>query len=264
MSPVDLHGKVALVTGATSGIGLEIAKALSRHRANVVFNGHLPPGTEAQPLCDLIASAGGWAAYLAADLMDRSQVEGLLEGVISSYGGVDVLVNNAGIQHVAAVDCLPADRWDAILAVNLSAAFHATRLALPSMKARGWGRIINIASVHGLVASVHKSAYVAAKHGLVGLTKVTALETARLPITCNAICPGFVGTPLAMAQFEALARNNGLTLAEARSRMVGDKQPSGGLVEASQVAAMAMFLIGDTCSEVRGATWTIDGGWTAQ
>jgi len=179
-------------------------------------------------------------------------------------GGVDVLVNNAGIQHTDRVEDFPVDRWDAVLAINLTAAFHTTRLALTTMRARNWGRIINIASVHGLVGSVNKAAYVAAKHGLLGLTKVTALETARTGVTCNALCPGWVLTPLVQRQVDDRAAREGLPDDEARQGLLLEKQPSGDFVGPEQIAATAMFLCSDAASQVRGAAWNLDGGWTAQ
>jgi len=177
---------------------------------------------------------------------------------------VDVLVNNAGIQHVAPVESFPVDRWDAVIALNLSAAFHATRCALPAMKARGWGRIINIASAHGLVASVEKAAYVAAKHGIVGLTKVVALETARTQVTCNAICPGWVLTPLVQKQIEARAAQQGIPVDQAKLALVSEKQPSGEFVTPEQLGELAVFLCSDAAQQVRGVAWAMDGGWTAQ
>jgi 3-hydroxybutyrate dehydrogenase len=180
------------------------------------------------------------------------------------FGSVDILVNNAGIQHVAPVEEFAPERWDAVLAINLSSAFHTTRLALPRMRRKGWGRIVNVASVHGLVASAHKSAYVAAKHGLVGLTKVVALETARTNITCNAVCPGWVLTPLVQAQVETRALSGGLTVEVARDELLAEKQPSGQFVTPEQLAELVCFLSSDAAAQVRGVAWTMDGAWTAQ
>jgi 3-hydroxybutyrate dehydrogenase len=184
--------------------------------------------------------------------------------ILNGFGDVDILINNAGIQHVAAIDAFPAERWDAVLAVNLTAAFHTTRLALAHMRAAGWGRILNIASVHGMVASVGKAAYVAAKHGLLGLTKVTALETARSNITCNALCPGWVQTPLVERQVSDRAVRDGVSEDVAREELLLEKQPSGEFVTTAQLGATAVFLCSDAASQVRGAAWNIDGGWAAQ
>jgi 3-hydroxybutyrate dehydrogenase len=255
-----LAGKTALVTGSTSGIGLEIAAGLAAAGANVLLNGFGDP----EPAIGLVRRAGTRVAYRCADLAQPAAIDALFAYARAELGGIDVLVNNAGIQHVAAVEDFPVDRWDAILAVNLSAAFHTTRLALPHMRAQNWGRIINVASVHGLVASTHKAAYVAAKHGLVGLTKVTALETARSGVTCNALCPGWVETPLVQHQVEARAATDGVSVGLAREALVAEKQPSGAFVTVEQLAAVAVFLCSPAASQVRGATWNVDGGWVAQ
>jgi 3-hydroxybutyrate dehydrogenase len=193
-----------------------------------------------------------------------AEIRDLVAEAERRFGGVDILVNNAGIQHVAKIVDFPEERWDAVIAINLTANFHAVKAVLPQMKRRGWGRIINIASTHGLVASVEKVAYVAAKHGVLGLTKVVALETAATPITCNAICPGWVLTPLVQRQVEARAAEAGIDLAAAQAALVGEKQPSGEFVAPDQVGALALFLCSEAAAQVRGAAWTIDGGWTAQ
>ena len=221
-----LKGKTALVTGSTSGIGLGIAKALAEQGANVVLNGF---GDATAPQAE-VAALGVQVAYHGADMSKPSEIEDMMKFAAARFGRVDILVNNAGIQHVAKVEDFPVEKWDAVIAINLSSAFHATRLALPAMKAANWGRVINIASVHGLVASAEKSAYVAAKHGLVGFTKVVALETARTDVTCNAICPGWVRTPLVEKQIEARSAKSGLSMDAAQDALVSEKQPSGAFV----------------------------------
>jgi len=260
----QLAGKVALVTGSTSGIGLGVAEALAGAGAHVVLNGF----GEWQPAAERVRAAGAAhgvkVGYHGADLSRPSEVEALVRHAEGEFGRVDVLVNNAGIQHVAPLEAFPPERWDAVLAINLSAAFHTTRLVLPGMRARDWGRIVNVASVHGLVASAHKAAYVAAKHGLVGLTKVTALETARTGITCNALCPGWVLTPLVQKQVDARAAKDGVDMDAAREALLSEKQPSATFVTPAQLAALALFLCSDAASEVRGVAWNMDGGWTAQ
>lgn len=259
-----LEGKVALITGSTSGIGLGIARSLAARRVKPILNG-FGDAAEIERLRAALASEFGVdVAFEAADLTKPTEIEALFERCNAKHGGVDIVVNNAGIQHVAAVDAFPADRWDAVIALNLSAAFHTSRLALPTMKQRDWGRIINIASVHGLVGSVEKSAYVAAKHGIIGLTKVTALETARSGVTCNAICPGWVLTPLVQKQIDARMAERGLSEAEAKTSLLAEKQPSQDFVTTEQLGELAAFLCSPAANQVRGAAWTMDGGWTAQ
>lgn len=259
MTP-NLQGKTALVTGSTSGIGLGIVEALAAQGANVILNGF----GDTAPAFAALARSGARVGFHGADLAKPESIEDLFAYADSEFSGVDVLVNNAGIQHVAMVDEFPPDRWDAILALNLTAVFHTTRLALPHMKARNWGRIINIASVHGQVASVGKAAYVAAKHGVLGLTKVTALETARLGVTCNAICPGWVLTPLVQQQVEARATRDDIPETDAREALLAEKQPSASFVTTEQIGAAVVFLCSDAASQMRGAAWNIDGGWTSQ
>lgn len=258
-----LEGKTALVTGSTSGIGLSIAEALAGLGCSVILNGFGDPEA-AKAQVARAATGGARVTYHGADLAKPAEIETLMQFAERELGGIDILVNNAGIQHVAAVEEFPPEKWDAILSVNLSAAFHTTRLALPHMRAANWGRIINVASVHGLVASTHKAAYVAAKHGLIGLTKVTALETARTGITCNALCPGWVETPLVQRQVEARASRDGLAADDARAALVSEKQPSGDFVSTEQLASVAVFLCSSAADQVRGAAWNVDGGWTAQ
>lgn len=255
-----LNGKTALVTGSTSGIGLGIAKALARQGANIVLNGF----GEVEAARAEVAALGVKVLYHGADMSKPAEIEDMMQAAASAFGRVDVLVNNAGIQHVANVEDFPVDRWDAIIAINLSSAFHTTRLALPAMKAANWGRIINIASVHGLVASAQKSAYVAAKHGIVGLTKVTALETATTGVTCNAICPGWVLTPLVQKQVDAKAAALGLSNEEATKLLLGEKEPSMQFTTPEELGELAVFFCSPAANNVRGVAWNMDGGWVAQ
>lgn len=259
-----LAGKTALVTGSTSGIGLGMAHALAKEGANLVLNGFGDAAQINSLLEEIRALSGGKAMHHGADMSKPAEIEAMIRAAESEMGRIDVLVNNAGIQHVAPVEDFPIDRWDAVIAINLSSAFHTIRAALPGMKARGFGRIINIASAHGLVASAQKSAYVAAKHGLVGLTKVVALETAQTPITCNAICPGWVLTPLVQKQVDARAVNENVSLDEAKRRLLLEKQPSGEFVTPEQLAGLAVFLCSPAADQVRGVAWNMDGGWVAQ
>ena len=255
-----LKGKTALVTGSTSGIGLGVALCLARQGANVILNGF---GDAEGPKAE-VAALGVKAGYHGADMSKPADIEAMMAYAEAEFGGVDILVNNAGIQHVAPVEDFPVERWDAVIAINLSSTFHTTRLALPSMKAKNWGRIINIASVHGLVASTQKAAYVAAKHGVIGLTKVTALENATTGVTCNAICPGWVLTPLVQKQVDARAAKDGVDNDEAVRRLLGEKQPSLLFTTPEQLGELAVFLCSSAASNVRGVAWNVDGGWTAQ
>lgn len=255
-----LKGKTALVTGSTSGIGLGIAKALARQGANVMLNGF----GEVESAKAEVAALGVKVGYHGADMSKPAEIEAMMQAAAGQFGRVDILVNNAGIQHVAPVEDFPPEKWDAVIAINLSSAFHTTRLALPAMKAANWGRIINVASVHGLVASAQKSAYVAAKHGLVGLTKVTALETATTGITCNAICPGWVLTPLVQKQVDAKAAANGLTNEEAKRQLLAEKEPSLQFTTPEELGELAVFFCSAAAGNVRGVAWNMDGGWAAQ
>lgn len=255
-----LKGKTALVTGSTSGIGLGIAKALARQGANIVLNGF---GDVEGPKAE-IAALGVQVAYHGADMSKAAEIEAMMASAAAQFGRVDILVNNAGIQHVARIEDFPVERWDAVLAINLSSAFHTTRLALPAMRHANWGRIINVASVHGLVASAEKSAYVAAKHGIVGLTKVTALENATSGVTCNAICPGWVLTPLVQKQVDAKAAALGLSNEEATKLLLGEKEPSMQFTTPEELGELAVFFCSPAANNVRGVAWNMDGGWAAQ
>ena len=259
-----LKGKTSLITGSTSGIGLGIAKALAEQGSNVVFNGFGDTRTIAALQADISGQFGVQTAYHDADMSKPAEIAAMMSFAADRFGAVDVLVNNAGIQHTANIEDFPVEKWDAIIAINLSAAFHTTRLVLPMMKKRNWGRIINIASAHGLVASIQKAAYISAKHGLVGFTKVTALETARTGVTCNAICPGWTITPLVQQQIDARAKRDGISNEEAKRVIVAEKQPSGEFITVEQLAALAVFLCSEAANQVRGAAWNVDGGWVAQ
>jgi len=255
-----LKNKTALVTGSTSGIGLGIAKALARQGANIMLNGFgNVEGAQAE-----VAAFGTRVSYHGADMSQPAQIEAMMAAAASEFGQVDILVNNAGIQHVAQVEEFPLERWDAIIAINLSSTFHTSRLALPAMKAANWGRIINVASVHGLVGSAGKSAYVAAKHGVVGLTKVTALETATSGVTCNAICPGWVLTPLVQQQVDAKAAAQGISNEQATRQLLGEKEPSMQFTTPEELGELALFLCSPAGNNVRGVAWNMDGGWAAQ
>jgi 3-hydroxybutyrate dehydrogenase len=259
-----LKGKTALVTGSTSGIGLGIARTFAAQGSNIVFNG-FGDSKEIENLQVRIRDEFGiQSAYHNADMSKPAEIEAMMKFAAEQFGMVDILVNNAGIQHVANIEDFPVEKWDAIIAINLSSAFHTTRLALPAMKAKNWGRIINIASVHGLVGSAQKSAYVAAKHGIVGFTKVTALETAHTGITCNAICPGWVLTPLVQKQVDARAEQANTSNEEAKKSLLSEKQPSGEFVTPEQLGELAAFLASNAASQVRGVAWNMDGGWVAQ
>lgn len=259
-----LKGKTALVTGSTSGIGLGVAIALARQGADVVLNGFGDSEGPRTQVREAGRSHGVKVGYHGADMSKPAEIEALMAYAAAEFGGVDVLVNNAGIQHVAPVEDFPTPRWDAIIAINLSSAFHTTRLAIPAMRAKNWGRIINIASAHGMVASAGKSAYVAAKHGIVGFTKSVALETATTGITVNAICPGWVLTPLVQKQIDDRAAREGMPVADAEKDLLGEKQPSLQFTTPEQLGELAVFLCSDAAANVKGAAWAMDGGWTAQ
>lgn len=259
-----LAGKLALVTGSTSGIGLGIAKRLAAQGAHLVLNG-FGDAQEIENLCRSLSDEHKIkVGFEGADLAKVDDIEQMMSRIAAVHNGVDILVNNAGIQFTAPVENFPTQKWNDIIAINMSAVFHTTRLALPHMKTQNWGRIINIASVHGLVASVEKSAYVAAKHGVVGLTKVAALENAKTGVTVNAICPGWVLTPLVQKQIDARAARDNLSPEQAKVALLSEKQPSHEFVTPEQLGDMAVFLCSDAASQVRGQAWAMDGGWTAQ
>ena len=255
-----LKGKTALVTGSTSGIGLGIALSLARQGANIVLNGFGDvEGPKGQ-----VAALGVKVAYHGADMSKAAEIEDMMQFAAREFGQVDILVNNAGIQHVALVEELPVEKWDAIIAINLTSAFHTTRLALPAMKKSNWGRIINVASAHGLVASAQKSAYVASKHGIVGFTKSVSLETARTGITSNAICPGWVLTPLVQKQIDARAAAQGISVAAAQEELLAEKEPSLQFTTPEELGELAVFFCSPAGNNVRGVAWQMDGAWTAQ
>lgn len=257
-------GKSAIVTGSTSGIGLGIAKALASQGVNVMLNGFGDANELKATRAQLESQYGIRALHSGADMAQPKQIQTMVAQAVEIFGGVDILVNNAGIQHVAPIDEFPVDKWDSIVAINLTSAFHTIRTALPMMKQKGWGRIINIASAHGLVASPFKSAYIAAKHGLVGLTKTVALETAKLPITCNAICPGYVRTPLVEKQIEDQAKAHQLPVDEVIDKVILERQPSKQFVKVEEIAALTIFLCTDAAASITGAALPVDGGWVSQ
>jgi 3-hydroxybutyrate dehydrogenase len=258
---MQFKGRTALVTGSTSGIGLGIAEALAKAGANVVLNG-LGSAADNKAAIDQVARHGTRVAFDPADMLRHNQIAAMIEKVEQDFGALDILVNNAGIQHVAPVETFPIEKWDAILAINLSSSFHTIRAAVPGMRTRNRGRIINICSAHSLTASPHKAAYVAAKHGLAGLTKVVALELAETPITCNAISPGFVWTPLVEKQLPDIAKAEGITVEQAK-RKVLDRQPTRRFSSVDEIGAMAVYLASDAAGNVTGTNLSIDGGWTA-
>jgi len=257
-------GKVAVVTGSTSGIGLGIATALAQQGADIMLNGFGDADAIEKLRAELASQHGVKVLYDGADLSKGEAVRQLIETTVKSLGRIDILVNNAGIQHTALIEDFPIEKWDAILALNLSAVFHGSAAALPHMKKQGWGRIINIASAHGLVGSPNKSAYVAAKHGVVGLTKVTALETAGSGVTANAICPGWVRTPLVEKQITAMAAEHNVSQDDAARDLLSEKQPSLQFVTPDQLGATAVFLASDAAAQITGTTVSVDGGWTAR
>lgn len=259
-----LKGKVAIITGSTSGIGLGIAKVLAKQGADIVLNGFGKPDEVEAIRVGLERDHDVRALYDGADMSKGDAVRGLIAATVQKLGRVDVLVNNAGIQFTAPIEEFPAEKWDAILAINLSAAFHGIAAAVPQMKKQGWGRIINIASAHGLVGSTHKSAYVATKHGIVGLTKVVGLETAGTGITANAVCPGWVLTALVEKQIADIAAEKRMSLKDAKASLLGQKQPSQTFVTTEQLGGTVAFLCSPAADQITGTAIAVDGAWTAQ
>jgi 3-hydroxybutyrate dehydrogenase len=258
-----LAGRAAVITGSTSGIGLGIARAFASAGASVVINGLGEPDEIRATIAALTDETGSDAIYSAADMTKPHQIAEMVETALSKFGRLDIMVNNAGIQYVSPVDQFPVEKWDAVLAINLSSAFHTTRLALPAMRSQGSGRIINIASAHALVASPFKAAYVAAKHGIVGLTKVVALETAEDNITCNAICPGYVWTPLVEAQIDGQAKSHGIPREQVIRDVLLAQQPNKRFASVEDIGALSVFLSSDAARSITGAALPVDGGWTA-
>jgi 3-hydroxybutyrate dehydrogenase len=259
-----LKGKTALVTGSTSGIGLAIAHALAKDGAHVMLNGFGDKAAIEAERAGLEKAFGIKALYSPADMSKPAEIAAIVAETEKAFGSLDVLVNNAGIQHVANIEDFPVEKWDAVIAINLSSSFHTIRAAVPGMKKRKWGRIINIASAHGLVASVQKVAYVSAKHGLVGMTKVVAMETANDGITCNAICPGWVLTPLVQKQIDDRAKASGKPVREEEIALLSEKQPMHQFTKPESIGALAAFLASDAAATITGSAYSIDGGWVAQ
>jgi 3-hydroxybutyrate dehydrogenase len=261
---MTLKGKVAVVTGSTSGIGLGIASTLAAEGADILLNGFGDSARIEDLRRSLAETHEVRVGYSGADMSKPGEIAGMIEQAIGELGGVDILVNNAGIQYTAPVQDFPAERWDAVIAINLSSAFHSIQAALPGMLSSGWGRIVNIASAHGLVGSANKAAYVAAKHGILGLTKVVALETATTRVTCNAVCPGWVLTPLVQKQIDEIAACEGLPPEAAKLKLLSEKQPSLEFATPEQIGAAALFLCSEAAAQIRGIGLSVDGGWTAQ
>jgi 3-hydroxybutyrate dehydrogenase len=260
----ELQGKVAIVTGSTSGIGLGIARAFGAAGMKVMLNGFGDAEQIKKTQADLATEFGAEVSYHPADMSKPGEIAGMVDDTVAQFGQVDVLVNNAGIQHVEAIESFPPEKWDAIIAIDLSSAFHSIRAVVRGMKQRGWGRIVNVASAHGLVASPFKSAYVAAKHGLLGLTKTVALETAEHGITVNAICPGYVLTPLVEKQIPETAKARGISEDEVVKNVLLRAQPTKQFVTTGQIGALALFLCSNAASSITGAALPVEGGWTAQ
>jgi len=257
-------GKTAIVTGSTSGIGLGMARALAAAGCDIMLNGFGEASAIEHERAQIAKDFGVRAAFNVADMAKPAEIVKMVQAATGELGRVDILVNNAGIQHTAPIEDFPIERWDAVIAINLSSSFHAIRAVIPQMRKRNWGRIINIASAHGLVASADKAAYVAAKHGLIGLTKVVALETATTGITCNAICPGWVLTPLVEKQINERASREKISVEQARIDLLSEKQPSHEFATPEQIGALTVFLCSDAAAQMTGAALPVDGGWTAQ
>src|SRR5215471_15583968 len=264
MRTAMLKGKSALVTGSTSGIGLATARALAQDGANIMLNGFGDKAEIEKIRAGVEKDFGVKARYSAADMTKPAEIADMIHTTEKEFGALDVLVNNAGIQFVANIEDFPIDKWDAVIAINLSSSFHTIRAALPGMKQRKWGRIVNIASAHGLVASTQKVAYIAAKHGLVGITKVVALENANAGITCNAICPGWVLTPLVQQQIDARAKKSGKSVRDEEIALLSEKQPMHQFTKPENIGALTVFLCSDAASTMTGSAYSIDGGWVAQ
>jgi 3-hydroxybutyrate dehydrogenase len=261
---MSIAGKNAVITGSTSGIGLAIAEILASNGCNIMLNGIAEKAIVDAIIKDITEKYQVKVAYSPADMTKPDQIRQLITDVNTQFGSVDILINNAGIQFTASIEEFPEDKWDAIIAINLSSSFHSIKAVLPLMRKNGFGRIINIASVHGLVGSAHKAAYVAAKHGIVGLTKVTALETAESGITCNAICPGWVHTPLVQKQIEDKAKAENITVEQASDKLLGEKQPNKTFIKPESIGSLIAFLSGEHGDAMTGEIITLDGGWTAQ
>jgi 3-hydroxybutyrate dehydrogenase len=259
-----LKGKAAVVTGSTSGIGLATARALAQDGANVMLNGFGDKAEIEKIRAGIEKDFGVKARFSPADMTKTAEIADMVRAVEKEFGALDVLVNNAGIQHVANIEDFPIEKWDAIIAINLSSSFHTIRAAVPGMKKRKWGRIINIASAHGLVASEQKVAYVSAKHGLIGLTKVVAIETANAGVTCNAICPGWVLTPLVQQQIDARSKASGKSVRDEEIALLSEKQPMHQFTKPESIGALAVFLCSDAAETITGSAYSIDGGWVAQ
>jgi 3-hydroxybutyrate dehydrogenase len=259
-----LKDKTALVTGSTSGIGLATARALAQEGAHVILNGFGEQAAIEKIRAGIEKEFGVKAHYSPADMTKPAEIADMIHTTEKEFGSLDVLVNNAGIQHVANIEDFPIEKWDAVIAINLSSSFHTIRAAVPGMKARKWGRIINIASAHGLVASVQKVAYVSAKHGLVGLTKVVAMETANAGVTCNAICPGWVLTPLVQQQIDARVKASGKSVRAEEIALLSEKQPMHQFTKPESIGALSVFLCSDAAATITGSAYSIDGGWVAQ
>lgn len=256
--------KTAIVTGSTSGIGLGIARALAAAGCDIMLNGFGQPSAIEQERKQIAKEFGVRVAFNPADLSKPAEIVQMIESATREMGQVDILVNNAGIQYTASIESFPVERWDAVIAINLSSNFHAARAVIPQMRQRNWGRIVNVASTHGLVASAEKAAYVAAKHGVIGLTKVIALETAKTGITCNAICPGWVLTPLVEKQIQERAARENISISQAKSDLLSEKQPSHEFATPEQIGTLTVFLCSEAAAQIRGTALPVDGGWTAQ